>query len=287
MKRIYIEITNICNMSCSFCCGTTRELKSMTLDDFRLIASQVEPLGVQIYLHVLGEPLLHENFNGILDIASEYNLPVNITTNGTLIKKRLTELLNHKAVRKVNISVHSLEGKSFDVCDEYLSDITEFGIKCMKQGRPIVNYRMWTCDSVWNISDNDTKALHYIMSAFVSDVEEDYSRGFMSVKLAENVYICYDKQFVWPNLCHEEISKYGKCLGGRDMLAILVDGSVVPCCLDSEGKVNLGNIFTENLSDIMNSEKYKLLVQGFKGKAISEELCKRCAYRCRFDKKRR
>ena len=286
MKRIYIEITNICNMSCSFCSGTNRIKKSMTVQDFRLIASEIAPLGVQIYLHVLGEPLLHKDIKSILDVASEYKLPVNITTNGTLIKNNSDMLMSHSAVRKVNISVHSLEGKTVSECDEYLKEITDFGIMCRESGSPIVNYRMWSGDVGGSISVEDSHELDYIIDAFNVVVDDNFDRGFLSKKLADNVYVCHDKKFVWPNVAHEEISKYGKCLGGRDMLAILVDGTVVPCCLDSNGVVSLGNIFKDKLSDIMSSTRYRLLVEGFKGKTISEELCRRCAFRCRFDKKR-
>lgn len=272
-------------MSCSFCCGTKRVLGNMSLENFRHVARQLSPLGVQIYLHVLGEPLMHAHLESILDVASEYNLPVNITTNGTIIRDKSDMLLTHRAVRKVNISVHSLEGANIDQSEAYLRDIADFGIKCAEHGRPIVNYRMWSGDASGDVSDNDTSVVQYIINAFGNQIEEGYNRGFLSIKLAKQVYICYDKQFEWPSENHEVVSQFGKCLGGRDMLAILVDGTVVPCCLDSEGGVNLGNIFSQSLSDIMSSERYEKLVTGFKGKAISEELCKRCAYRSRFDKK--
>ena len=274
-------------MSCSFCSGTKRVLGNMSVQNFRHIASQLAPLGVQIYLHVLGEPLMHENLSSILDIGSEYNLPVNITTNGTIIRENADILLSHEGVRKVNISVHSLEGASVDQSESYLSDIAKFGIKCAEKGRPIVNYRMWSGDVSGDVGDNDTNALQYIINAFGTEREEDYNRGFLSIKLAQQVYICYDKKFEWPCVDHEVVSQFGKCLGGRDMLAILVDGTVVPCCLDSEGVINLGNIFNQSLTDIMASERYEKLVAGFKGKAISEELCKRCSFRSRFDKKGR
>ncbi len=273
-------------MSCSFCCGTKRDSKMMTVENFEHIAKEVAPLGVHIYLHVLGEPLMHPNFEQILDIASKYNLPVNITTNGTLISEHSQLLLSHPAVRKVSISVHSLEGRDDSATNEYLTSITAFGIKCVSAGKPIVNYRMWSEDVNSEILEGDNKSLQYIIDEFGANTNADYVRGHMSIKLAAGAFICYDKQFEWPKTTSDIVSRYGKCLGGRDMLAILADGSVTPCCLDSDGVINLGNIFNQTIEEILLSERYQKLLLGFKGKAISEELCIRCKYRCRFDKNR-
>jgi len=282
-----VEITNICNLACSFCASTSRTARSMTPSEFRVVAESISPLGVQVYLHVLGEPLSHPNIEEILDIALENNLAVNITTNGTLIDSVGDMLLRHLAVRKVSISVHSLEGRGGESTREYLHSICSFGANAASGGRVIVNYRMWNGDIADNISDNSQLSIAYITEYFGGYDKDSYTAGYQSVTLADKVYLCYDREFEWPNISHAVVATRGKCLGGRDMLAVLADGTVTPCCLDSDGTIDLGNIFDTSLEDIMASDRYIDIVHGFRGGVISEDLCRRCTYRTRFDKQQK
>ena len=107
-KKIYIEITNICNLKCSFCPETKRKMQSMNLKDFEEIICKIHKYTKLVCLHVKGEPLLHSNLEQILAILEKYNLKTNITTNGTLIKEKLDIIKNSKAVRQINFSIHSL-----------------------------------------------------------------------------------------------------------------------------------------------------------------------------------
>lgn len=257
----------------------------MSVEQFTRVIDEFAVLKPQVYLHVLGEPLLHKDLERFLDIADSYGLVVNVTTNGTLLADKGDILLTHNAVRKVSISVHCLEGRSDDKARQYIDNIAEFGIKANIQGRPIVNYRMWTGGQDFLAQRNDDN-VQILISKFGGVQEDSYMDGYHSFNLGERVYVCYDSEFEWPSVNNEEVAQYGKCLGGRDMLAVLVDGTVTACCLDSEGQIVLGNIFNDSLADIMNSDRYRALITGFTGGRISEELCRKCRYRLRFDKKR-
>lgn len=294
IKRIYIEITNICNLNCSFCSSSRRHKHSMTSCEFEYIIKQIanydfSPLP-QLYLHVKGEPLLHIELEKILILCNDYGFKVNITTNGTLLKNVSEILLRNKSVRQVNISLHSFErniathnSKEVELQQtEYLGKITDFANDCKHQGTPIVAFRLWKCGSR-NLDKSAEYSKNFIMERFGQGEYSKHS-GKESIKLSNNIYLNFDTEFAWPSLCLPIVSEKGKCLGGREMLAVLADGTVTACCLDAEGVINLGNIFKSKLCDILATEKYLELVKGFSGGKISEEICKRCSYRQRFDK---
>ena len=88
-KKIYVEITNKCNLNCSFCSKLKRELKTMSKDEFKHVISEIKPYTDYIYLHLKGEPLIHPDLEDILKIAKENNIIVNITTNGTKLSDTL------------------------------------------------------------------------------------------------------------------------------------------------------------------------------------------------------
>ena len=280
LKRIYIEITNICNLHCSFCPPCPRDKRMMTAREFEYILNQVKPTGAQAYFHVKGEPLMHPNIDEFLSLAHQYGIAVNLTTNGTLLKQNQTLLLNAPALRQVNISLHSQES-GYD--STYLESAAQFGLEAAKQGRPIVSYRLWNGASGKEMDLNSLFALNTIAGYFSQTVESP-KKGREAAKFAPNVYAAFEEQFEWPSMHAPETAKRGKCLGGREMLAILCDGTVVPCCLDDGGVIALGNIFESDLETIMASPRYKALIAGFCGGNISEPLCRRCSYRTRFDK---
>ena len=122
-KKIYVEITNICNLNCPFCSKDNNKLKEMTKEEFEYILKKINNYTDYLYLHVKGEPLLHSKLNEIIELCDKYHKKVNITTNGTLLKDNL-EIM--KKVRQINISLHSLldKEKLFDIlkCGDYLSD---------------------------------------------------------------------------------------------------------------------------------------------------------------------
>lgn len=280
LKRVYIEITNICNLNCSFCPPCPREKRFMTVREFDYILNQIKPTGAQVYFHVKGEPLLHPALGEFLALANHYEIAVNLTTNGTLLKQNHTLLLNNPALRQVNISLHSQEN-GYDPA--YLEAAAQFGLDAAKQGHPIISYRLWNGEQGKGMNQNSLSGLNSIAEYFGQAVVNP-QKGREAAKFADNVYAAFEEQFEWPSMALPEVAKRGKCLGGREMLAILCDGTVVPCCLDDGGVVALGNIFESDLEEIMGSPRYQALVAGFCGGNISEPLCRRCRYRTRFDK---
>lgn len=282
LKRAYIEITNVCNMDCSFCPKTNRKKEFMDEELFVRILDQIEEHTKYLYFHIMGEPLLHPQIGRFLDISGEKGFKVNLTTNGTLIDKGADELISKPALRLVNFSLHSFEGNpNTDALDSYLSKIFAFISKAQKEKSTLCSLRLWNLSDQKPNDEND-HILRKIENEFKTEPlrNELNSRG---IEISQGVYLNFAKQFDWPRLEKEKINDLGFCHGLRDQIGFLVDGTVVPCCLDSEGSIALGNIKIQNFSDIIESTRAKAIHEGFNSRKAVEELCKKCGYRTRFD----
>lgn len=279
-KRVYIEITNICNLSCSFCSQTGRESRTMSVDEFEHIAKQVREFTEYIYLHVKGEPLLHPELEKILDTCSRYGLKVNLTTNGTLLKKQLAVLTTHSAIRQINVSLHSLTQQDSKI-DDFMKTVTDL---ICTPNHPLIQLRLWT------LATGNSEKVKDIISFLTTELELDFDVVYKSVKagdyytLKPKVFLDYDKEFTWPSLENEYISDRGICYGLRSMISILCDGTVVPCCLDACGVINLGNVFSEQLGVILSSKLVEDFTHNIKNRKLTQELCKRCSYRLIFER---
>ena len=272
-KKIYIEITNICNLACSFCSKDNRVKESISIDNFELLMSKIDKYTDYVYLHVKGEPLMHPNLKEVLDICLKYNKKVNITTNGVLIDKHV-DILMHPAVRQINISLHSENDKG-----NYLEDIN----RCVEKLKDkIVIFRYWTLDSD-KLDEKSTKIVENLNSYYELSPEIVESLKIEKhVKIRDNLYVDKATEFVWPSLDNDYYNDIGTCYALKDQLAILVDGTVVPCCLDSCGIIKLGNIYTDSMEDIINSKRYQDMLIGFRNRKVVEELCKKCSFKDRL-----
>jgi len=281
-KKIYIEITNICNLRCEFCPKTERTKQYMAVENFEKIIKKIHDQTKLVYLHVKGEPLLHSQLEEILEILEKYNLKANITTNGTLIKRNLEVLKKAKALRQINFSIHSImENKSID--KQYLKDIFE---SAEELKTTIISYRLW---NLKNIKEND------INSSIIEEIEKYYNIQNLKQQLIENefieikknMFINQDVEFTWPNINQNIIIEKGRCLALKDQIAILVDGTVVPCCLDNNGDIPLGNILQETMEEILEKPKAIEIKKNFENGVITCELCKRCGFLKRLESKRK
>ncbi|WP_294188518.1 radical SAM/SPASM domain-containing protein [uncultured Clostridium sp.] len=281
-KKIYVETTNICNLSCNFCPKTSRKLGFMETEDFKKIINKVKGYTNHIYLHLMGEPFLNKNLESFLQIAKEANIKVNITTNGTLINNVKDVLIKSEAIRQINISLHSFEANENNInFYDYLKNILKFIEEANKKTEIICSLRLW------NIDTEDLKANNNLNLDILKLIEENLSINFSikdalldkrGIKLKERVYLNMAEKFSWPDSSISIISEEVFCHGLRDQIGILLDGTVVPCCLDSEGKIPLGNIFNEELVDIINSKRAIDIYDGFSQRRAVEDLCKRCGY---------
>jgi len=286
-KRIYIEITNICNLSCNFCPKTARELKFMEEDSFNHIVKAIKPYTDYIYFHLMGEPFLNPKLNRFLEISNDNGLKVNITTNGTLINSVKDILIASPILRQVNISLSSFEAneKAEDL-NRYIDNIVNFIIEANEKSNIICSIRLWNMDG--DELKGCNKANADILNMLETKLRLSFSlserlEGCHNIKLRDNLYLNMAEKFEWPDIDKVIAEEKVFCYGLRDHLGILVDGTVVPCCLDSEGNIFLGNIFETSLKDILASERANNLYDGFSRRCAVEELCKRCGYVKRYN----
>lgn len=276
LKKAYIEITNRCNLRCAFCPGTKREGKTMRAEEFSLVLDKLAGAVEYIYLHVMGEPLSHPQLAEFLEIAAEKKMHVCITTNGTLLKKQHGTLLAADALYKVSVSLHSFEGNGLESA-QYLEDIWQFADEASKRG-VIVALRLWNEGGAEE--QNDCIRAFLLEKCGLAAFPEERNG---SVKLREKLYLERAQKFEWPDMAAGEKNTQF-CYALRDQVAVLADGTVVPCCLDHEGDIALGNLFTQELSGILESPRAKALKDGFSRRCPTEELCRRCGYATRFTK---
>ncbi len=281
-KKIYIEITNKCNLACSFCHGHSRIKKEMTAEEFKLIAKKVKPFGREFYLHVMGEPLSHSQLSEILEIAKAEGMPVNITTNGTLLEKAAPVIFKSGAVRKVSVSLHSLEGCGLEnKTEDYISGCVKFAKEC-KENKVICVLRLW------NLDNGDLKGQNAqnerILQLLECNFPKPWKESYNGQKLGEYMFLEWGKRFEWPDLSASDHGEKGFCYGLRNQIAVLCDGTVTPCCLDSNGIIGLGNIFENTLEEIINTERAIKIKEGFSKRKVVEELCRKCGYAERFKK---
>lgn len=281
-KKIYIETTNICNLSCNFCPKTSRELGFMEAYEFKNIIQKIKGYTNYIYLHLMGEPFLNKNLKSFLKIAKEADIKVNITTNGTLLNNVMEILIESEAIRQINISLHSFEANESKIdFNEYLNNVLTFIKEANEKSEIICALRLW------NIDTEELKANNSLNSEIIKRIENilelDFSLALAlsekkGIKLKNRVYLNMAEKFSWPDANLSLISEEVFCYGLRDQIGILVDGTVVPCCLDSEGKIPLGNIFEESLEEIITSKRAANIYDGFSRRVAVEDLCKRCGY---------
>ena len=273
-SRVYVEITNICNKNCSFCPGTSREKGRMTLDQFKYIADSLVSLTDYVYFHVMGEPLTHHELPEFIKYATSLGLKCAVTTNGSLVDKRADELIS-SGIYKVNLSVHSFEDGTESEQLAYLEKLAKFADEASKSGVLTV-LRLW--NNGHDGGKND-KTLEFLKE----NLDGEWKWGARGARIRHKLHLEYGDRFKWPDMNAELGGECLFCYGLRDHFGILCDGSVIPCCLDNEGSITLGNIFESPIDDILNSDRAVAILSGFDRRIAVEELCRKCGYAHRFD----
>lgn len=272
-NKVYVEITNICNMNCSFCHGHNRAPRQMSTQEFAIILEKLKEQTKYIYYHLMGEPLTHPLLPKFIKLATENGYNSIITTNGTLLKVRGDELLS-AGVHKVNISVHSFENGTVEDYEQYILALADFAKKAANKGI-IVIFRLWNK----GFDDGKNEIAFNLLKENISGEWAENTRG---IRIRDKIHIEWGERFEWPDMNAEIKGDKFSCYALKDQFGILADGTVVPCCLDSEGIINLGNIFSEDINAIINSKRASNIAEGFKCGKASEDLCKRCSYAQRF-----
>jgi radical SAM protein with 4Fe4S-binding SPASM domain len=286
LEKIYLEITNACNLSCAFCPASARPVRYMSVREFSLVIERVRPVAESAYFHVKGEPLLHPRLGEFIDIAGAANLPVLITTNGTLLADTEAALSGKRNLRRLNVSLHSLSCFPPGQMEEKARTILDAAARIGAANRAVnpaflTSLRLWTKDD-----ESTTSDLLFVIESWAGKERGSLSgllesRGGLIVRPGLAIHTA--REFVWPSLDASDLGTRGFCRALRDQAGILSDGTVVPCCLDGDGAIALGNVFESSLEEILSSPRARAIYAAFTDRNITEPLCRRCGYRTRFD----
>ena len=273
-QKVYLEISNICNLSCAFCPGTKRTPKVMTQAELAVLLSKLRPWTDYLYFHLMGEPLCHPQLETFLQAAKDHGFKVILTTNGTLLEKQKHMLLSSPALHKVNISLHAFEANDLSIPFEtYLQQCFSFGKAA--ENKKLVVFRLW------NQGGAEEKN-----AEILREMERHFPRPWVQerkgTRIGNRIYLEYGDKFDWPDLNAEDHGNQVFCYGLRDQIGVLCDGTVVPCCLDHDGDLALGNLLEQDLETILNSDRAIAIYEGFQNRCAPEELCRKCGYARRF-----
>jgi len=271
MEKAYLEITNICNLSCSFCHGTKRTPRQMTREEFDILTNKLQGRAKHLYFHLMGEPLLHPMLPEFIEISRQKGFIPIITTNGTLLAGCSEKLINAKPF-KISISLQSYEGnenRSEENLKSYLEQVCNFA----KEAAPeiVIVLRLWNKGGMEEENSNIEAFLH-------EEFPGDWRKNRSGFALADKVFLEYGESFEWPDTKYEEKTEPFFCYGIRQQIGVLVDGTVVPCCLDADGVMALGNLFKDDLDNILSTPRAKAIYDGFSMHRPVDELCKHCGY---------
>lgn len=288
-KRVYIEISNICNLQCSFCPVVERDKNIMSLPLFKKILHEVSPFTEEVCLHLMGEPLAHPEFEQIIAITEENfqksGVQVNLTTNGILLNRFKELVLKSQSIRQINFSIHSFQDnfKDRDITP-YLNDILVFSDEAMQARDDFyINYRLWNIQKNNQQADENFPLIQKMAKHFNSEIKSEVDvSSIKSKRIYKKIYFHFDSRFVWPSPHLPKLSENGFCHGMSSHLGIHADGTVVPCCLDKEAVINLGNLNQITLTEILASKRAQSIKEGFRQKKLVEDLCQRCPYIKRF-----
>lgn len=271
-KKIYIEITNICNLSCAFCPGTRREGRFMSPEEFRILAGRLKGHTGHLYFHLMGEPFLHPQLSALMSIAGELGFRVVLTTNGTLLRN---EVIAAPALHRVNISLQSYEANSgAGRLEDYISGCAAFARRLGEAGK-LCSLRLWNGGGQESLNGR-------ICAELEKHFPRPWQAGQRNERIAPGVFLESGEMFDWPDMTAADMGERCFCYGLRDHIGVLCDGTVVPCCLDREGEMRLGNLFSEELEDILAGPRARNIYEGFSGRRAREKLCRRCGYARRF-----
>ncbi len=276
LNKVYLEITNVCNLRCSFCPGTKRPQGFLSPEGFRTLAARLRPHTGYLHLHLMGEPLLHPQLGDLLAIAGDLGFRVMLATNGVLLSDRGDLLRAAPAVEKVSVSLHSFQGEDLDA---YLDP-------CLAFARSIPGTGKRCALRLWNLgSGRETDVFNRsVLARLERDFPRPWKEDWQGTTLAPGVFLEWGERFDWPDLSAPETGEGGFCRGLRDHVGVLWDGTVTPCCLDHEGVVSLGNLYRETMEEILSSPRARRLYDGFSRQLAAEPLCRRCGYRLRFQR---
>jgi len=284
--RIYIELTNVCGLRCSFCPTKNLPNESMSLAFFEEVIQEVTPFTREIACHVVGDPLTLPNLSEYLNIIHKYKMKAILTTSGYFMKKHNFETLFHPAVKQINVSLNAFNKNDTSITfEQYMRPILNLCHEKVKQEKELfINLRMWNLDEVMSEKSFNSELFDALEHAFGVrlNLAQLNPKEKKSIRLDNKVLLHFDNYFEWPSLQNKNYG-HGTCQGLSSHIGVLANGDVIPCCLDNDAIMKLGNLKEQSLEMIVHGTRATNMREGFKVSKCSEEMCLKCSYKERFN----
>ncbi len=266
IDRCYIEITNTCNLDCHFCPKHQRKRRQLSAEEFDLLTDKVRGKVCFLYFHLMGEPLLHPLLPQFITMAREKGFKTVLTSNGTLLHRamNLLDTLPHK----VQLSLHSHESNARGELSSYMEEVMTFATQAAAKGTCVV-LRLWNQGGM----DKENEQVMDYIAEYVPRPWKERPDGF---RLCDNLYLEFDRKFEWPSANASSAKREVFCKALLKQIGVLSDGSLVPCCLDHNGDVILGNLFHQSLEEVLSSPRAQAMIEGFQHHTATEALCQNC-----------
>lgn len=271
IKRVYLEITDACNLNCPYC-QANKNNHFMAVKDIYRCLDEIKTITPYVYLHIGGEPLLHPFFDDILHYCDEHGLLVQLVTNGTRLS-RFPALTQHQSLRKIAVSIHAVD--KIKIADDYFITVNKLIEEIALKNQASLELRFVDYE---NLKGNALRYHQYLQDNYPFTATSHHD----SFKIAPKVYVSHKELFEWPDINSPVYECYGTCKGAKEMLGIKWNGDVVICCLDHAGHTVIGSINDRSLKVILDTEKYQKIKTGFANNRLELELCRHCTYRKRF-----
>ncbi|TKX31521.1 radical SAM/SPASM domain-containing protein [Campylobacter estrildidarum] len=275
-KKIYIELSDICGLKCDFCPSKKAIRGVMSQEKFDILAKQIHNQSKLFALHLLGDPLILSDLEDYLKIAKDYNMKLEITTSGFYFNSKNCDLLlKYENIHQINISLMAFLSQSKLSLEEYFKPIIEFCKEHLKnENSSFINLRLWNLDSCFQPPKENLIIYRFLSKEFQKNIDNTLVKNY----LARHIILHQNTLFKWPNLSDTPLYFYGKCYALKDQIGILSDGTLVPCCLDTQGDINLGNIFENDFKSLLQSQRLQSIKKAFEKNKRIEKLCQSCEF---------
>ncbi|MCR2056279.1 SPASM domain-containing protein [Campylobacter helveticus] len=275
-KKIYVELSDICGLECEFCPSKKAQRGILPLQDFEKIATQIYDKAEIFTFHLLGDPLILRNLEQFINMANTYQMKLEITTSGFhLNEKNQNLLLNYENIHQINFSLASFFSQKKLSLNAYLTPILAFCKKHLELKKSsFINLRLWNFDVNFK-APKENEEIYKILN---ENFKEKFDFTMPKIRLERHIMLHQAKRFTWPSLKTPIVSKKGFCHALKEQVGILSNGTLVPCCLDTNGDINLGNVLENSFQNLLETKKFLDLKQGFERGERLENLCQRCEF---------
>lgn len=279
-EKIYIELSDICGLNCGFCPSVKGVRGAMSVEKFGIIAKKVAGVGRIYAFHLLGDPLVLPNLKDFIKLANAHKMPLELTTSGFYMSEKNAQLLlESENIRQINLSLMAFLAQKKLNLNEYFAPILRFLRLHLAQNlQSFVNLRLWNLGANFTPPFENNAIYSLLECEFNTKIQKNAPKN----RLENRIVLHQSELFCWAGAGERNAPKVpcvkGSCHALRKQIGILSDGTVVPCCMDTSGVIGLGNLFTQELSEILASKRAVAMKKGFERGEFTEKLCQQCEF---------